>query len=116
MKIRKEYIFAGISIIFWGSSAAVSALMLESLSSFAVLFYGSILASAFLFVLCALTGRLKKLKDIPLKDWIFMIALGVLGMFLGVPIVAVFRYLILKLLDYRLSKRNLSGVKDLPVE
>lgn len=41
---------------------------------------------------------------------------GVLGMFLGVPIVAVFRYLILKLLDYRLSKRNLSGVKDLPVE
>ena len=82
MKIRKEYIFAGISIIFWGSSAAVSALMLESLSSFAVLFYGSILASAFLFVLCALTGRLKKLKEIPLKDWIFMIALGVLGMFL----------------------------------
>lgn len=41
---------------------------------------------------------------------------GVLGMFLGVPIVAVFRYLIMKLLHYRLSKRNLSGIKDLPVE
>ena len=82
MNIKKEYIFAGISIIFWGSSAAVSALMLESLSSFAVLFYGSTLACAFLFALCAFTGRLKQLKEIPLKDWAFMIALGILGMFL----------------------------------
>jgi len=82
MNIKKEYIFAGISIVFWGSSAAVSALMLESLSSFAVLFYGSVLAAAFLFLLCAFTGRLKKLKEVPLKEWIFMILLGVLGMFL----------------------------------
>lgn len=41
---------------------------------------------------------------------------GVLGMFLGVPIVAVFRYLLLKLLRYRLNKRNIKDLHDLPFE
>ena len=40
---------------------------------------------------------------------------GVLGMFLGVPIVAVFRYLMVRLLRYRLHERNMSDTVDIPL-
>ena len=41
---------------------------------------------------------------------------GVLGMFLAVPIVAVLRYLLMNILQYRLSQRNIKDIKDLPLE
>jgi len=77
----KEYIYAAIAICFWGSTAAVSALLLEDLHTITVLFYNCLLASAFLFVLCLVTGRLGQLKTMGAKELCKVCLLGLLGMF-----------------------------------
>lgn len=41
---------------------------------------------------------------------------GVLGMFLGVPVVAFLRYLLERFLKYRLRKRNFTQIKDFPMD
>ena len=80
--MKKEYLFAGISILSWASTAAVGTLMMDSLSQFALVFYTSLTAAVFLLILVAVTGRLPLLRTLHLKDFIRMSALGILGMFL----------------------------------
>ena len=41
---------------------------------------------------------------------------GVLGMFLGVPVIAVLRYLLNRFLQYRLEKRNFQNSHDFNIE
>lgn len=80
--MKKEYLFAGISILSWASTAAVGTLMMDSLSESALVFYTSLAATVFLLILVAVTGRLPLLRTLHLKDLFRMAALGVLGMFL----------------------------------
>ncbi|RHR05585.1 DMT family transporter [Pseudoflavonifractor sp. AF19-9AC] len=80
--MKKEYLFAGISILSWASTAAVGTLMMDSLSQFALVFYTSLTAAVFLLILVAATGRLPLLRTLHLKDLFRMSALGILGMFL----------------------------------
>lgn len=80
--MKKEYLFAGISILSWASTAAVGTLMMDSLSQFALVFYTSLTAAMFLLILVAVTGRLPLLRTLHLKDFFRMSALGILGMFL----------------------------------
>ncbi|MCI8303480.1 MAG: DMT family transporter [Lawsonibacter sp.] len=79
--MKKEYLFAGISILFWGSVASINALMLGSLSSIHVIFYSSLIAALFLFLLSLFTGRLKLLSSISPKGFLYLGLLGMLGMF-----------------------------------
>lgn len=80
--MKKEYWLASVSVLLWGSSAAVASLLLHSMSTLLVVFYNGLIATIFLFLLNLFTGRLKKLKDIPPRQIIFMMCLGVLGTFL----------------------------------
>lgn len=80
--MKKEYLFAGISILSWASTAAVGTLMMDSLSQFALVFYTSLTAAVFLLILVAATGRLPLLRTLHLKDFVRMSVLGILGMFL----------------------------------
>jgi len=79
--IKKEYLFAGLSILFWGSTAAVSSLMMDSLSSMALVFYNGLTATVFLFLVNLFTGRLKLLRSISPKEWLKLSLLGLVGMF-----------------------------------
>jgi len=80
--MKKEYWLASISILFWGSSAAVASLLLHSMNTFLVVFYNGLIATIFLFFLNLFTGRLKQLKEVPPRQIALMMFLGVLGTFL----------------------------------
>jgi len=78
--MKKEYVLAGVSILFWGSTASVNALMIGSLSPISVVFYSGLVAVLFLFLFDLFTGRLKQLS-LPLKELLRLGLLGLLGMF-----------------------------------
>ena len=80
--MKKEYWLASISVLFWGSSAAIASLLLHSMSTFLVVFYNGLIASVFLFLLNLLTGRLPQLKTVPPRQILLMMVLGILGTFL----------------------------------
>lgn len=80
--MKKEYLFAATTIFFWGSSAAVNALLLQSLSTMTVLFYTSIIAVIFLAVYNLITGRMALLKEISGRDLFMMAGIGTLGTFM----------------------------------
>ena len=79
--MKKEYLLAGVSILSWGSTAAVTTLMMDSLSALDMAFYNGLAATVFLLVACAATGRLPLLRTLRLKSLCLLSALGLLGMF-----------------------------------
>ena len=79
--MKKEYLLAGTSIVFWGSTAAVTTLMMDSLSSMAVLFYSGLAACVFLLAVVLCTGRLRLLLALRPMELLRLSLLGLLGMF-----------------------------------
>ncbi|MDO4396052.1 MAG: DMT family transporter, partial [Clostridia bacterium] len=80
--MNKPYICAFITIFFWGSTAAISSLVLDSISTLALVFYGSLVATIFLLVLNIVTGRIGQVKEITGRDYANMFVVGMLGIFL----------------------------------
>ena len=80
--MNKPYICAFITIFFWGSSAAISSLVLDSISTLALVFYGSLVATIFLLILNIVTGRIGQVKEITGRDYANMFVVGMLGIFL----------------------------------
>lgn len=79
--MRKEYLYAGIAILAWSTTATVSKLLLGSLSSLQVLFLSTVFASLFLFLLAAIRGKLPLLKTYRFKDFAALAGLGLIGIF-----------------------------------
>lgn len=79
--MRKQYLFAAIAIVLWATTAAVSKLLLGSLSSMQVLAASCAYASVFLLIICAVRGKLKLLKACKIKDYLIMSGVGMLGVF-----------------------------------
>lgn len=78
--MEKEYLFAGISILFWGSTASVMTLMADGLSSISTAFYSSLIAAVFLFLLNLFTRRLNQLRSLSIPDLLRLALLGLVGM------------------------------------
>ena len=80
--MNRSYLLSIITIILWGSTAAISSLMLESLSTLALVFYGSLTAACFLLALNLVTGKLRIMKSLHARDYLTMFIAGMLGIFL----------------------------------
>ena len=80
--MKKQYLYAGISILMWSTTAAVTKLLLGSLNSMQIVLLGSLFASIYLFVVNAIKGNLKQLKEYKLKDFLQIAGIGILGTFL----------------------------------
>ena len=80
--MNRSYLLSIITIILWGSTAAISSLMLESLSTLALVFYGSLTSACFLLALNLVTGRLRVMKSLRARDYLTMFIAGMLGIFL----------------------------------
>lgn len=80
--MKKEYWLASISVLFWGSSAAVAALLLNSMDKFLVVFYNGLIGALFLLLVNLFTGKLKQLRSLSARQLLLMMFLGVLGTFL----------------------------------
>ena len=80
--MSKSYIYAGVSILLWSSTATVTKLLLGSLNSIQILLVSSFFAFIFLLIINMIKGNLKQLKDYKIKDYIQIIYIGLLGTFL----------------------------------
>ena len=80
--MKKEYIYAGISIFLWSTVATVTKLLLGNLNSMQVLAISSAFAFVFLAVINLIKGNFKLLKVYKAKDYFVMSLVGILGTFL----------------------------------
>jgi drug/metabolite transporter (DMT)-like permease len=72
--MKMYYLFAGIAIFCWSTTATVVKLLLGSLNSWQVLFITSLFAGIFLLIVTVVTGKIKLLKQYRLRD--YLITLG----------------------------------------
>lgn len=79
--MKKEYIFAAISILLWSTMATASKLLLGSQSSMQVLWASSFFAMLFMLLFNLFTGNFKRLKTYKPKDYLTMILIGLPGTF-----------------------------------
>ena len=80
--MKKEYLYAGISILLWSTTATVTKLLLGSLNSLQILFVGSAFAFIFLLVVNIIKGNLKELRSYKINDYLQISGTGILGTFL----------------------------------
>ena len=67
--MKKTYLYAGISILFWSTIATVSKLLLNTLNSYQVLMFSAFFAGVALLIVNIFTGKIKILKNYKLKDY-----------------------------------------------
>ena len=79
--MKKSYIYAGIAILLWSTIATISKLLLGTMDSMQVLAISSLFAFLFLLILNIIKGTLKELKNLKIKDYLFIAGLGLLGIF-----------------------------------
>lgn len=80
--MKKEYIYAGISIFLWSTTATVTKLLLGTLNSMQILTISSLVAFIFLLILNIFKGTIKELKTYKIKDYLQISVIGILGTFL----------------------------------
>ena len=80
--MKKEYIYAIISVLLWSTTATVTKLLLGNLDSMQILLLGSLFAVIFLFIINCIKGNLKEIKNYKLKDYFKIFIIGILGTFL----------------------------------
>ena len=80
--MKKEYIYAFVSIFLWSTTATVTKLLLGNLNSMQILLIGSLFAFVFLIIINLIKGNLKGLKQYKLKDYAQIFVIGLLGAFI----------------------------------
>lgn len=80
--MKKEYLYAGLSIFLWSTTATVTKLLLSTLNSMQILVVSSLFAFIFLLIINLIKGNLKELKNYKIKDYLQIAVIGVLGTFL----------------------------------
>ncbi len=80
--MKKQYLYAGLSILLWSTTATVTKLLLGSLNSMQILLISSFFAFSFLLIVNAIKGNLIDLKKFKIKDFLQIFCIGLLGTFL----------------------------------
>ena len=80
--MKKEYLYAGISILLWSTTATISKILLDSLNSIQILLISSFCAFITLLIINISQGKIKQLKKYKLKNYIELFFIGILGTFL----------------------------------
>lgn len=80
--MKKQYLYAAVSIAIWSTTATVSKLLLHSFDTMQILAVSSSVAAVFLMLVNLIKGNLKKLKTYRLRDYLITAGVGMLGTFL----------------------------------
>ena len=109
--MKKEYLYAGVSILLWSTTSTISKLLLGSLNSMQILLISSIFAAMFLLIINFRKKNLLQLKTFKIKDFLQIAGLGILGTFiinyLWPLMTVIFACIILK---EKLTKRKLIAI------
>ena len=79
--MKKEYLYAGTSVLCFGTVATVSKLLMNQLDALYVLAFSFLFATLFLGVYNWKKGFLCEVKKLTARIWIRMIRIGSLGVF-----------------------------------
>ena len=79
--MKKQYIYALISILMWSTTATTVKLLLGNLNSMQILFFGSVFAFVFLFIVNLFKGNLKEIKTYKFVDYLQIAIIGLFGTF-----------------------------------
>ena len=79
--MKKEYLYASVSIFCWSTVATITKVLLTNLNNFQLLWISSFFAFLFLFFVNLFTGKLKKLKEYSIKDFVISALIGLPGTF-----------------------------------
>jgi len=80
--MKKQYLYAGVSIFLWSTTSTITKLLLGSINSMQILVISSIFATLFLLIINIKKKNLPQLKAFKIKDFIQIAGLGILGTFL----------------------------------
>ena len=80
--MKKNYIYAFLTVSIWGTLAAVAKLLLSDIPNLQTLTVSSVFAFIFMLIINIKNGSVKKMKMYSAKDYVIMAALGFLGLFL----------------------------------
>ena len=79
---KKEYLFAGISILIWSTIGVVTKWLQQAqIGNMQIVAASSLFGFAFLFAVCLFTGRLKLLRGMRAKELLILSGVGLLGTF-----------------------------------
>jgi drug/metabolite transporter (DMT)-like permease len=81
-KQSKAYLYAGLTILFWGTSASAFKIGLRYIDYFQLLFIATTTAVLFLFFILLYQKKLILIKQLSIKDYSHSILLGFLNPFL----------------------------------
>lgn len=74
--MKKEYLYAGTSILLWSTVATTTKLLLGNLNNLQVLWISAFLAGLFLLVVNIFNGKIRKLKSYTAKDYLISVLVG----------------------------------------
>lgn len=80
--MKRNYLFAGLTVIIWATMATIVKLLLSDVPDLEVLFVSSLFAFVFMTLMNLISGKMKRLKEYRVNDIIHMACLGFLGLFL----------------------------------
>ncbi len=80
--MKKEYLYAAVSIFFWSTVATITKLLLGDYSEFQVLWVSTLFAGLSLLIVNLATKNFRKLKALRLKDYGIISLIGLPGTFL----------------------------------
>ena len=80
--MKKTFLYAGTSILFWSTVATVSKLLLNTLDTYQVLMFSAFFAALALLVVNVITGKIRLLKKYSLKDYVITLLIYMPGTFL----------------------------------
>ncbi len=82
MDKKLSYIYISLTICFWASTAAFGKLILEKLNNLQLLFYVSLFATIWLFIIVLLQKKLNLIKEYKISDYWHFAIMGFVGVFL----------------------------------
>jgi drug/metabolite transporter (DMT)-like permease len=83
MSINKiSYLYISLTVILWGSTAAIAKLLLRTLDNLQILLYISFVAATSLFIIAILQKKLDIIKNYSFRDYWHFAYMGFIGIFL----------------------------------
>ncbi len=73
-------IYALITVILWGTVAAISKLMLKNISNFQLMFYVALFSTISTFIIVVLMKKITPTYKLLKKNWLLLFLLGILGL------------------------------------
>ncbi len=80
--MKKQYLFAGISIFCWSTVPVVTKTLLGTINNVQLLWLSSLFSFSLLLIINLLTGKLKSLRNFRFKDILIILLIGFPGTFL----------------------------------